>query len=114
MQMMDLIQSPGAWIQLAQAQTQSPLVSLVPIFLVFGIFYFLLLAPMRKRQKALQKVVEGLKRGDKVVTNGGLIGEIAAVEDRIVHLKLGENVKVRVLKSAIAGLEGSAEPEVSK
>ena len=114
MQMMDIIQSPGAWIQLAQAQTQSPLVSLVPIFLVFGIFYFLLLAPMRKRQKALQKVVEGLKRGDKVVTNGGLIGEIAAVEDRVVHLKLGENVKVRVLKSAIAGLEGSAEPEVTK
>lgn len=114
MQMMDIIQPSGAWIQLAQAQTQSPLVSLVPIFLVFGIFYFLLLAPMRKRQKALQKVVEGLKRGDKVVTNGGLIGEIAAVEDRIVHLKLGENVKVRVLKSAIAGLEGSAEPEVIK
>ena len=114
MQMMDIIQSLGAWIQLAQAQTQSPLVSLVPIFLVFGIFYFLLLAPMRKRQKALQKVVEGLKRGDKVVTNGGLIGEIAAVEDRIVHLKLGENMKVRVLKSAIAGLEGSAEPEATK
>ena len=114
MQMMLMMQSPGAWIQLAQAQTQSPLVSLVPIFLVFGIFYFLLLAPMRKRQKALQKVVEGLKRGDKVVTNGGLIGEIAAVEDRIVHLKLGENVKVRVLKSAIAGLEGSAEPEATK
>lgn len=109
-----IVQTPNMWIQLAQAQTQSPLVSLVPIFLVFGIFYFLLLAPMRKRQKALQKVVEGLKRGDKVVTNGGLIGEIAAVEDRIVHLKLGENVKVRVLKSAIAGIEGSAEPEVAK
>ena len=114
MQTLLISQSPGAWIQLAQAQTQSPLVSLVPIFLVFGIFYFLLLAPMRKRQKALQKVVEGLKRGDKVVTNGGLIGEIAAVEDRVVHLKLGENVKVRVLKSAIAGLEGSAEPEATK
>ena len=111
---MEILQSMSAWIQLAQAQTQSPLVSLVPIFLVFGIFYFLLLAPMRKRQKALQKVVEGLKRGDKVVTNGGLIGEIAAVEDRIVHLKLGENVKVRVLKSAITGLEGSAEPEATK
>jgi len=111
---MEISQSLSAWIQLAQAQTQSPLVSLVPIFLVFGIFYFLLLAPMRKRQKALRKVVEGLKRGDKVVTNGGLIGEIAAVEDRVVHLKLGENVKVRVLKSAIAGLEGSAEPEATK
>lgn len=114
MQTLLISQLPNVWAQLAQAQTQSPLVSLVPIFLVFGIFYFLLLAPMRKRQKALQKVVESLKRGDKVVTNGGLIGEIAAVEDRVVHLKLGENVKVRVLKSAIAGLEGSAEPEVVK
>ncbi|MBP7587715.1 MAG: preprotein translocase subunit YajC [Thermoanaerobaculia bacterium] len=114
MQTLLISQLPNVWIQVAQAQTQSPLVSLVPIFLVFGIFYFLLLAPMRKRQKALQKVVEGLKRGDKVVTNGGLIGEIAAVEDRVVHLKLGENVKVRVLKSAIAGLEGSAEPEATK
>ncbi len=114
MQTLLISQLPNVWIQVAQAQTQSPLVSLVPIFLVFGIFYFLLLAPMRKRQKALQKVVEGLKRGDKVVTNGSLIGEIAAVEDRVVHLKLGENVKVRVLKSAIAGLEGSAEPEATK
>lgn len=111
---MHVVQFAGAWMQLAQAQTQSPLVSLVPIFLVFGIFYFLLLAPMRKRQKALQKLVEGLKRGDKVVTNGGLIGEIAAVEDRIVHLKLGDNIKVRVLKSAVAGLEGSPEAEVVK
>jgi preprotein translocase subunit YajC len=103
-----------AFFQLAQAQTQNPLVSLIPIFLVFGIFYFLLLAPMRKRQKAVQKLVSELKRGDRVVTNGGLLGEIAAVEDRLVHLKLAENVKIKVLKSAIAGLEGSAEAEEPK
>ena len=114
MQMMHIIQSPNAWMVLAQTQSQSPLVSLVPIFLVFGIFYFLLLAPMRKRQKALQKLIEALKRGDKVVTTGGLIGEIAAVEDRIVHLKLGDNIKVRVLKSAVAGLEGTPEAETPK
>jgi len=111
---MQRMQAMDAWIQLAQAQTQSPLVSLVPIFLVFGIFYFLLLAPMRKRQKALAKLVAELKRGDRVVTSGGLIGEIAAVEDRIVHLKLGDNIKVRVLKSAVAGLEGSPEAEATK
>ena len=114
MQMMHIIESPTAWMVLAQTQSQSPLVSLVPIFLVFGIFYFLLLAPMRKRQKALQKLIEALKRGDKVVTTGGLIGEIAAVEDRIVHLKLGDNIKVRVLKSAVAGLEGTPEAETPK
>lgn len=101
-------------IQLAQAQSQNPLVSLIPIFLVFGIFYFLLLAPMRKRQKAVQKMVSELKRGDRVVTTGGLIGEVAAVEDRVVHLKLADNVKVRVVKSAIAGLEGSPEAEEKK
>lgn len=100
--------------QLAQAQTQNPLVSLIPIFLVFGIFYFLLLAPMRKRQKALQKLVSELKKGDRVVTNGGLLGEVAAVDDRIVHLKLSDNVKVRVLKSAVAGLEGTPEAEAAK
>ena len=103
-----------ALFQLAQAQTQNPLVSLIPIFLVFGIFYFLLLAPMRKRQKALQKMVSEIKRGDRVVTNGGLLGEVAAVEERVVHLKLSDNVKVRVLKSAIAGLEGNPEAEAPK
>lgn len=98
----------------AEPGAPSALVQLIPIFIIFGIFYFLLLAPMRKRQKALQKLVEELKRGDRVVTNGGLMGEVAAVEERVVHLKIADNVKVRVVKSAIAGLEGSPEAEVTK
>ena len=86
----------------------------VPIVLIFGIFYFLLLAPMRKRQKQHQALLGQLKRGDKVITNGGLLGEIAAVEDRVVHLKLSDNVKVRIVKSAIAGLEGDPAAEEPK
>lgn len=104
-------------LQLALADAgaaPSPFLQLLPLLLVFGIFYFLLLAPMRKRQKALQKLVEELKRGDRVVTNGGLMGEVAAVEERVVHLKIADNVKVRVVKSAIAGLEGSPEAEGTK
>lgn len=81
----------------------------VPILLVFAIFYFLLIAPMRKRQKALQGLIEGLKKGDRVVTNGGLYGTVAAIEEQVVILKLAENLKVRVAKSAIAGLEGQEE-----
>ncbi len=88
------------------ASAPSPFVQLVPILLIFGIFYFLLLAPMRKRQKAHAKLISELKRGDRVVTNGGLIGEIAAVEEKVIHLKLADNVKVRVLRTAVAGLEG--------
>jgi len=106
----------SALLQLAQAggSGPSPLVQLVPILLIFAIFYFLLLAPMRKRQKQHQAVLEALKRGDKVVTNGGLMGEIAAVEDKVVHLKLADNVRVRVVKSSIAGLEGDPSTEGTK
>lgn len=93
------------------ASAPSPFLQLVPILLIFGIFYFLLLAPMRKRQKAHQAMLGQLKRGDKVVTNGGLLGEIAAVEEKVVHLKLADNVRVRVAKSAIAGLEGEPAAE---
>ncbi|HSM14369.1 MAG TPA: preprotein translocase subunit YajC [Thermoanaerobaculia bacterium] len=106
---------PTVLTQLAsQGGQPSPLVQLLPILLIFGIFYFLLLAPMRKRQKAHQALLGQLKRGDKVVTNGGLIGEIAAVEEKVVHLKLSDNVKVRLLKTAVAGLEGTPEAEGNK
>lgn len=85
------------------------LVQFVPIILVFAIFYFLLIAPMRKRQKALQTLVDNLKKGDRVVTNGGLYGTVATVEEKTVLLKLGDNIKVKVAKSAIAGLEGQEQ-----
>ena len=90
------------------------LIQFVPILLIFGIFYFLLIAPMRKRQKALQAMVDAVGKGDKVVTNGGLYGEIAAVHDSWVVLKIADNVKVRVAKSAISGLEGQNEKGASK
>lgn len=94
----------------AQAQEPSIWMSLVPMLLIFAIFYFLLIWPVRKRQKALKALVENLKRGDKVVTNGGLYGEVAAVDSEVVFLKIGDNVKVKVAKSAISGLEGEPEP----
>ena len=95
-------------LQLAQTggpPGQSLFTALAPMLIIFGIFYFLLLAPMRKRQKAHQAMLGELKKGDKVVTSGGLFGEIAAIEDRVVHLKLADNVRVRVARHAIAGLE---------
>jgi len=100
---------------LAQAQpAPSALFQFAPIILVFGIFYFLLIAPMRKKQKALQALVENLKRGDKVITNGGIFGEVAAVEGSIVYLKVADSVKLKIAKSAIAGLEGGEQEGESK
>jgi len=88
--------------------------AMVPMLAIFAIFYFLLIWPVRKRQKALQKLVEELKRGDKVVTNGGIYGEIAAIEGSLVYLKISDNTKIKISKSAIAGLEGDGEPGGSK
>jgi preprotein translocase subunit YajC len=81
------------------------LVSFLPFVIVFAIFYLLVFAPMRKRQKALQTLLDNLKKGDKVVTSGGLYGEVAAIEGAVVHLKVADGVRLRVSKSAIAGLE---------
>ncbi|MEA2693997.1 MAG: preprotein translocase subunit YajC [Acidobacteriota bacterium] len=79
---------------------------MVPMVAIFAIFYFLLVVPMRKRQKAVQTLVESLKKGDRVVTTGGLYGEIAAIDPTVVVLKVADNVKLRVARSAITGLEG--------
>lgn len=87
----------------------NPLLGLVPMVAVLAIFYVMMVLPMRKRQKALQQLIENLKKGDRVVTSGGLYGEIAAVTGGTVVLKIADNVRVKVAKSAITGLEG--EPE---
>ena len=95
---------------LAQAPAEpSLLVSLMPMILIFGVFYLIWFMPMRKKQKALDALLERLKKGDKVVTTGGFYGEVVKAEGHIVVLKLADNVKVRVAKRAIAGLEGSPE-----
>ena len=88
---------------------QNPLLQFAPMFLIFALFYVLMIVPSRKRQKALQQLLENLKKGDRVVTSGGLYGEVAAVTGATGVLKVADNVKVRVAKSAITGLEPDAE-----
>ena len=88
-----------------QGGAGSMLVSLVPIILIFVIFWLLLIRPQQKRQKEHQRLLTQLKKGDKVVTNGGMFGIIHALNDEknIVVLRLGEDLKVEFLKSSIAG-----------
>jgi preprotein translocase subunit YajC len=78
---------------------------------IFVIFYFLLIAPMRKKQKKAQEMLATLKKGDEVITNGGIFGRIAALDEErgFLVLEISSNVKVKVLRSAIAGLAG--EPD---
>ena len=74
-------------------QQSSPFVTFIPLLLVFVIFYFLIILPQRKRQRALDAMLDNLKSGDKVVTNGGIYGPIVSVREdkRTVQLKISEN-----------------------
>ena len=83
----------------------------IPLILIFAIMYFLLIRPQQKKVKAHQQMVEALRRGDQVVTQGGLIGKVAKVkEDNEVEVELAEGVKVRVVKSTIAQVLTKTEP----
>ncbi len=91
----------------AQAGSEAnPILSFLPLILIFGIFYFFLIRPQQKRQKELQKVVSELKKGDRVVTTGGILGTVTSLQNDYVVMKVGdnENTKIEILKSAIAGL----------
>ena len=94
----------GSIVAFAEGATAPGFFQFIPILLVFAIFYFLLIAPMRKRQKALATLVENLKKGDRIITNGGLYGTVAGVEEKAVVVKVAENVKVKIAKSSVAGL----------
>ena len=76
--------------------------TMVPLLLLFGIFYFLLIRPQQQRIKTHQQMVEAVRRGDTVVTAGGLIGKVAKVkDDGELMVEIADNVQVRVLKSTL-------------
>ncbi|MEL6522652.1 MAG: preprotein translocase subunit YajC [Pseudomonadota bacterium] len=85
--------------------------SLIPLILIFAIMYFLLIRPQQKKMKEHQAMVEALRRGDQVVTQGGLIGKVSKVkEDNEVEVEVAEGVKVRVVRSTIAQVLNKTEP----
>ncbi len=84
--------------------------SLVPLVLLFGIFYFLLIRPQQQRAKAHQLMVQAVKRGDTVVTAGGLVGKVAKVkDDGEVMVEIADNVQVRVLRSTLTEVRSKGE-----
>ncbi len=78
---------------------------MIPVAIMVAIFYFLLIAPVRKRQKQHDEMLANLKHGDRVVTNGGLFGTVVGIQEDRIRLKIGDQVKVDVQKQGIAGLD---------
>jgi len=92
-------------------QGGSLLVNFLPFALILAIFYFMVLLPMRKRQKKVQEFQAALKPGDRVVTTGGIYGQITKITDQVVQLQIAQNVRIDIAKAAIGGLQGQ-EPVV--
>lgn len=111
---MNPIVLPSTILAFQAGEPTSLIMSIAPMLIIFGIFYLLLILPMRKRQKAVQQMIDNVKKGDKVVTSGGLYGEVAAVEDTWVLLRIADNVRVKLAKSAIASLEAESDKGSSK
>ena len=86
-------------------QSQALLINMMPLALIFIIFYFLLIRPQQKKQAEHQKMLSELKKNDEVITAGGIYGVIVNVKDESVTLKIAEEVKIEIQKSAIATLK---------
>ena len=86
--------APSAWLQL------------MPFALVLGIFYFIILLPMKRRQQKVQTFLAGLKEGDKIVTSGGMYGTITRVGEQALQLQIAERVRIEVSRNAVVGYQG--------
>ncbi len=86
------------------------LLGIAPYIAIFAIFYFLMIRPQQQRAKAHRAMIDAVKKGDEVVTAGGIIGKVARVMDAEVEIDAGNNVKLRVLKSTLADVRNRTIP----
>ena len=80
----------------------SPLVGFLPLIIIFGIFYFLLILPQQRKQKSHQMMLQNLRQGDKVVTIGGIFGKIVSIRGEVITLEIANQVRVEVVRSGIS------------
>jgi preprotein translocase subunit YajC len=85
--------------------------SLIPLILIFVIFYFLLIRPQQKRTKEHKAMIDSLKKGDKIVTSGGIYGVIEAVGTNTVTIKISENVRIKIGKAYVATMRAAADED---
>ena len=86
---------------------------LIPTMLIIGIMYFLMIRPQQKRLKEHQAMVAAVRRGDTVVTSGGIIGKVAKVDDQELQVEIAEGVKIKILRSTISEVRGKGEAATS-
>jgi preprotein translocase subunit YajC len=95
------------------AAQQGGLLSFLPFAIILGIFYVLILMPMQRRQKKVQEFQDALKVGDKIVTTGGIYGQITRVNDKSVQLQIADRVRIEIARASVGGYQGQ-EPVVTE
>ncbi len=94
---------------LQQAQQPGGIVAFLPLIFILAIFYLIVFLPARRRQKKLQNMVDNLKSGDKVVTQGGIYGTIVGLRGDRIQLRIAENVKIDMSRNAVTALQNPEE-----
>lgn len=97
-------------MQAAPGGASGAFTQILPLLLIFVIFWFLLIRPQQQRMKKHKEMLGELKRGDEIVTNGGLLGKITKVSDDVLTIDLGEGNKVKAMRSMIADVRNRPEP----
>lgn len=101
-----------AYAQAAGGAAANPIVQFLPLILIFVIMYFLMIRPQQKKLKDHKAMVEALRRGDQVVTQGGIIGKVSRVKegDQDIEVEIADGVKVRIVKGTISQVLNKTEP----
>jgi len=89
----------------AGQEAGSPIISLLPLILIFLIFYFLLIRPQKKQMQKHQETVNALKKGDEIVTTGGIHGKVTALKGKEIEVEIAPNIRITLNKQAVAGLK---------
>jgi preprotein translocase subunit YajC len=92
----------------AAPEGSSALLQFVPLVLVVGIFYFIILLPMKRKQQKVQEFLDNLKVGDRIVTTGGMYGQVTRLGEQSVQLQIADKIRIEVAKASIGGYQGKA------
>jgi preprotein translocase subunit YajC len=92
----------------APPQGGSPWLQFVPFVLVLAIFYFIILLPMKRKQQKVQTFLDGLKVGDRIVTTGGIYGQVTRLGEQSLQIQIADKIKIEVARAAIGGYQGQA------
>jgi preprotein translocase subunit YajC len=108
---MSMMFSHASFSLMAQGTGPGGLMAFAPLLIIMVIFYVLLILPAQRRQKKSQQMLSALKNGDKIITNGGLFGTIVGLEGDSIQVRIADQVKVKVLRSAVASLQPEGKEE---